>query len=101
MEKIFSFVVCSQTGCFLKILVQPRAKKTEIIGIQGDRLKIKINAPPVDNKANRELIKFLGKCLGLKNKDLVLVKGETSREKTILIKAQNKEWLGRLKAFLE
>jgi len=98
----YSFLSDSRdSGFFLKILVQPRAKKTEIIGIQGDRLKIKISSPPVDNKANRELIKFLGKFLGLKNKDLVLVKGETSREKTILIKAQNKEWLGRLKAFLE
>jgi len=66
-----------------KVKVQPGAAKNEIIGVQGDVLKIKINAPPVKGKANKALIDFLAKKLGIKRSQVEILGGHTSRVKKI------------------
>ena len=48
----------------IKFYVQPAAKKTEIVGIYNESIKCKLSAPPVDGKANSELVKFLKKLFG-------------------------------------
>ena len=68
-----------------KVKVQPGAAKNEIIGVQGDVLKIKINAPPVKGKANKALIDFLAKKLGVKKSQVEILGGHTGRVKKIKV----------------
>lgn len=69
----------------MRLRVQPRASRDEIVGLHGEDLKVRISAPPVDSAANDGLIKFLSKQLNLPKSKLHLVKGQTSRNKTILL----------------
>ncbi|MCX8093555.1 MAG: DUF167 domain-containing protein [Candidatus Goldbacteria bacterium] len=77
----------------LKIRVIPNSKENCIKEIIGDTLKIKINAPPKENKANNELICFLAEVLHIKKSDIEIIKGLKSREKLIEIKNINKDVL--------
>lgn len=69
----------------IKVKVIPKSSQNKIVGWENDILKIKLMAPPVDGKANEELIKFLAKELKLKKKDLEITSGKTSKFKTIEI----------------
>lgn len=69
----------------LKIYVQPGARKTEIVGEHDGAMKIKIKAPPVDGKANEEVVRFFAELLGIAKNKIELVQGEKSRHKTIEI----------------
>lgn len=69
----------------LQIHVQPNAKQNQIIGVKGDALKIKIASPPLDDKANQCLIKFLAKTFNVPSSDVKLVRGEKARKKVVLI----------------
>lgn len=82
-----SFYKKTAEGYLLNIWAAPNAKKSEIIGPVGEpvRLKIKLNSPPLDGKANKELISFLAKKLKLSKSSILLLKGETSRRKEILV----------------
>lgn len=85
-----SFIRETKDGVLIKIYVQPKAKKNEIEGIDEwrGRLKVKIKAPPVEGKANREVVKFFSKLFG---REVVIIRGETSREKELLIRGAGKE----------
>ena len=75
-----------RSGAAITIRVTPRAKKNEIVAILSDKtIKIKLAAPPVEGKANVELIKFLAKTLGVKKSDLEIVAGKTGRDKLISV----------------
>jgi uncharacterized protein (TIGR00251 family) len=78
-------------GCILNCWIQPRSSRNAVVGIHGDALKIALTAPPVDGKANKELVKFLAKYFKLPKSSIQLVAGETSRSKTILVAGLNKE----------
>jgi uncharacterized protein (TIGR00251 family) len=65
--------------------IQPRASQTAIIGVQGERLKIKTTAAPVDGKANAEVYQLLAKAFGVAKSQIVLQHGATSRQKTFRI----------------
>lgn len=65
----------------LNIYIQPNAKNTDIIGVHGDNLKIRIAAPAVENKANKQLVKFLAKTFGVATSGISLLSGEHSRNK--------------------
>ncbi|MCK6376788.1 MAG: DUF167 family protein [Zoogloea sp.] len=67
----------------LSLHIQPGAKKTEIAGLHGEALKIRLAAPPVDGKANAALIAFLAKTCGVPKSAVELVSGETSRTKRV------------------
>jgi len=69
----------------LTIHAQPGARKTEVAGIHGDCLKIRLAAPAVEGKANAELRRFLADAFGVPLKNVVLVRGETGRRKTLRI----------------
>lgn len=71
--------------CVLSLHVQPGAKRSEIVGLHGDALKIRLAAPPVDGKANAELIRFLAERLGLPRSAVELVSGECSRAKRLRV----------------
>lgn len=69
----------------LALHIQPGAKKTSVAGPHGDALKIRLAAPPVDGKANAELLGFLAKACGVPRSAVGLLSGETSRAKRVRI----------------
>ena len=81
-----SFYQWQDKDLFLKLHVQPRAKENKIIGIHDDTLKLKIKSPPVDNKANKEIVSFLANEFSLSKSNVELVSGQLSRDKKFLIK---------------
>ena len=70
-------------GVRLRLRVQPRASRTEVAGPQGDLLKVRLAAPPVDGAANEALVRFLAEALGVPRGAVRLVAGETSRTKVV------------------
>lgn len=75
-----------ELGAVVLVLhVQPGAKKTEIVGVHGTALKIRLAALPVDGKANQALINFLAAQLGVSKRSVTLIGGETSRAKRLRI----------------
>ena len=77
-------------GIILNLKISPNASKNEIIK-EGTGLKVKITAQPIDGKANKALIEFLSKQFKVPKSYFEIVKGETSKEKTILIENISKE----------
>lgn len=69
----------------LRIFLQPKASKDQIIGLHDNELKISITAPPIDGQANAHLLKFLSKAFKVAKSEIVLEKGELNRHKQILI----------------
>ena len=69
----------------LTLHVQPGAKRSEIAGAHGEALKVRLAAPPVEGKANAELLRFLAEVFGVPGRAVVLVRGETSRRKVVRI----------------
>lgn len=72
-------------GSRLVVQVVPRTSKSEIVGIQGDALKVRLQAPPVDGKANKALCEFIADQLGVSTRLVQLATGSTSRHKTLLL----------------
>jgi uncharacterized protein (TIGR00251 family) len=70
-------------GTLLSVKLQPRASKNEICAPLGDELKIKVTAPPVDAAANQALVEFLAEKLDCPRGKVELIRGHTSRHKTI------------------
>ena len=69
----------------LQIYAQPGAKHTEIAGVHGDALKIRLAAPAVEGKANDELLRFLAQAFRVPQRNVALVRGEKGRRKTLRI----------------
>jgi uncharacterized protein len=73
-------------GVVVNIRVVPRASRNEIAGVAGDALRIRLQAPPVEGKANKALIEFLASRLDASRASLVLLRGERGRAKQLLIR---------------
>ena len=82
----------------LALHVQPGAQRTEVAGEYGDgaqsRLKIRLAAAPVEGKANAELVRFLAEAFGVPRSRVTLVRGASSREKTVRVASPTRwpEW---------
>jgi hypothetical protein len=84
-------------GVELRVLVQPRASRSELAGIQGDELKLRLAAPPVDGAANAACCAFFAKLCRLPKSAVTLTAGTASRHKRLLLKeADPVELLGLL-----
>lgn len=70
----------------LEVWAQPGAKRTEIAGSHGDCLKIRLRSPPVDGRANEELVRFLAETLSLPRQSIELAAGASGRRKTLLLR---------------
>lgn len=69
----------------LQLHVQPGAKRTEVVGRHGDAWKVRLAAPPVDGKANEELIGFLAAIFGVPKRQVKITAGTTGRRKRVLV----------------
>ncbi len=72
-------------GVELRILVQPRASRDQLVGAQGDELKVRLAAPPVEGAANAACCAFLAKLCSLPKGRVTMVAGESSRHKRLLL----------------
>ncbi|MDF0605642.1 DUF167 domain-containing protein [Neisseriaceae bacterium TC5R-5] len=81
------WLVCNGTTVKLTLHIQPGAKKTELAGEHGDSLKIRLAAPPVDGKANAVLLAYLSGLFKVAKRDVLLLSGDKSRHKVILIES--------------
>ena len=79
----------------LTVHVQPGAKTTACAGVHGDALKIRLHAPPVDGKANQALVAWLAKTLSCPQSTIALIRGQTSRRKTLSIHTEQADALSR------
>jgi uncharacterized protein len=75
----------------LKVQVQTRASRDEVVGPHGDSLKIRITAAPVAGAANKHLLKFLAKKLKVARSQMSIASGPTSRAKSIAIEGISAE----------
>lgn len=72
-------------GWLLAIHAQPGAKRTAVAGLHGDALKVRVAAPPLEGRANAELIAFVAATLGVARKSVSVVKGGSARRKAVLV----------------
>lgn len=72
-------------GVVLQLWIQPRASKNELVGIQDGALKVRLTSPPVEGAANELCREYFAKLLGVSRGDVMLIAGERSRHKRLLI----------------
>ncbi len=71
----------------IRVHARPGARRSAFAGVHGERLKIALQAPPVDGRANDQLLRFLAQALELPRSALQIVSGASSREKSVAIRA--------------
>ncbi len=74
-------------GVSLQVHAQPGAKRTEVVGLHGDCIKVRLAYPPVDGRANACLVEFIAERLGVKKHQVTIARGLGSRRKTVLVRA--------------
>jgi uncharacterized protein len=79
------FLQPASDGLLLRVKVQPRAPRSEVVGVLGDELKIKIAAPPVDSAANEALVEFLAERLDCPRRVITLLRGHRSPHKVLAL----------------
>jgi len=82
---VSAFLEVRGDDVLVDVLVAVRASRTRILGIHGERVKVAIAAPPVDGAANKELVRFLARSLGVPRGSVRLVSGEASRRKRLAV----------------
>ena len=82
---LMSWIQSTAGGCVVNVRVIPRASKNQIHGMLGDALKIRLQAPPMDGKANDALVRFLAEILKLPARNISLLSGQTGRNKRVLL----------------
>jgi uncharacterized protein (TIGR00251 family) len=75
----------AETPVVIPVRVVPGASRSEIVGLEGDTLKVRVAAPPVKDKANRALVKLLAKALGVSSSQVEIVGGHRARRKTVQV----------------
>jgi uncharacterized protein (TIGR00251 family) len=73
-------------GVTFLVKVVPRAKRDEIVCVEGGALKVRVNAPPVEGKANAALVRMLAKLLSVKRVQVEIQRGENIRLKTLKVR---------------
>lgn len=86
----------TDAGAEMNVHIQPGASNSEIAGMHGDAIKIRIKARPVEGAANAALIDFIATNLGVTRKAVKILRGEKSRQKTVWVAVQADEVERRL-----
>ena len=74
----------TENGLIIRLKIVPNSSKNEII-LEDEFIKVKVTAQPIENKANKALIEFLSKQFKIPKTKIQILKGETSKEKTVLL----------------
>ncbi|MGO9015724.1 MAG: DUF167 domain-containing protein [Dissulfurispiraceae bacterium] len=75
----------TRDGIIIEVKVDPRSSKRGIVGVMDNMLKVKLTAPPVGGAANEQLVELLAEQYGVKKSSITILRGETSRRKTVKI----------------
>lgn len=81
----------------IEVRVTPRASRDEVVGMRGGVLAVRVSAPPVDDAANRALVKLLAKRAGVPRSRVRIVRGERGRRKLVAIEGAGPEILARMR----
>jgi uncharacterized protein (TIGR00251 family) len=76
-------------SCRLRLRIVSNAKRSEVLGMHGDAIKLKVAAPALEGRANEELVAFLANKLGVSRRSVALVIGEKSRDKVVKIEGMD------------
>ena len=82
---ITKIVFPNKKGVEIRFLVLPRSSQSKITGFHNDAVKVKLNKPPIDSRANAECCKVVAKYFGVSKTQVSVLHGITSRQKTILV----------------
>lgn len=82
-------------SALLRVRVQPRAKRDEVVGERAGAIVIRLKAPPVDGKANAALVAFIAKAANLPRSHVEIVRGASSREKAVRVSGVSEQDLRR------
>jgi uncharacterized protein (TIGR00251 family) len=82
-------------GVRLKLRVQPRASRTEVAGLHGGEIRMRVAAAPVDDAANEALVRFLAERLGVARSAVMVTSGVGSRSKTVTVSGVTREHAAR------
>ncbi|KAA8997748.1 YggU family protein [Affinibrenneria salicis] len=80
-----SAVTTCEDGLVIRLYIQPKASRDQIVGLHGEELKVAITAPPVDGQANAHLVRFLAKQFRVAKSLVAIEKGELGRHKQVKI----------------
>ena len=80
------WLTADERGAILQILVQPRASRNEVVGVQGEELKVRLTSPPVEGAANKACCAYFAKLFGVAKSAVELLAGDTSRHKRVLVR---------------
>jgi len=75
----------TRDGIIIEVKVDPRSSKRGIVGVMDNILKVKLTAPPVGGAANEQLAELLADKYGVKKSNIIILRGETSRRKSVKI----------------
>jgi uncharacterized protein (TIGR00251 family) len=84
-ESLRSAVQQTSDGVILKLYVQPKARKAQIVAMHGDRLKIAVTEPPDKGKANEAVTQLIASVVRTAASNVRLIRGQTSRQKDLVI----------------
>lgn len=84
-DEILQALSAAENGVYISLHIQPGAKREAVAGLFGSSLKIALNAPPVDGKANAALLRFLAAKLGVAKRQIELCSGASSRDKRVFV----------------
>ena len=73
------------------VRVVPRAKKNDIVGVEGGVLRVRLTAPPVRGKANEALVEFLAQALGVRKGQVEIARGQKAKDKAIRVRGLSEE----------
>ena len=75
----------------ISVRVHPSAARNEVLGFTGGVWQVRVSAPPVKGKANKELISFLSRLLGVSKSRIGIIRGHTTKDKVIAISGLSQE----------
>lgn len=85
----------TKDGVAITVKAVPRASRTEVAGAEGEWLRVRVKAPPVDGKANEALVKFFAEVLGVPKGAVSIVAGDTGRLKRVRVDGVSEEHVRR------
>jgi len=93
-----SWLARCEEGVRVEVLIVPRASRTGVVGVHDDRLKLQLQAPPVEGEANAALVALLAKGLGIRKADVEIRSGANGRRKTLVLRGVTEDavraWAG-------
>ena len=88
--------ILKDNGIILKLRIAPNSSKNQFVA-DGDIIKLKITAQPIEGKANKAVIEYLSKQFKIPKTSVEIIKGETSKDKTIFIRTTDEEKINLIK----